>query len=56
MDYSFLSGLSKEIQQKLQVLRPTTLGQAHRISGVTPAAISLLIVYLKKKNAEKDSI
>jgi len=53
MDYAALSGLSKEIQYKLKTFNPATLGQANRISGVTPAAISLLIVYLKKRNAGK---
>ncbi|SFN62554.1 tRNA uridine 5-carboxymethylaminomethyl modification enzyme [Formivibrio citricus] len=48
-DYSQVSGLSKEIQQKLGKQRPETLGQASRISGVTPAAIALLLVFLKKK-------
>jgi tRNA uridine 5-carboxymethylaminomethyl modification enzyme len=48
-DYSQVSGLSKEIQQKLGKQRPETLGLASRISGVTPAAIALLLVYLKKQ-------
>ncbi|QKJ66346.1 tRNA uridine-5-carboxymethylaminomethyl(34) synthesis enzyme MnmG [Deefgea piscis] len=47
-DYSVISGLSKEIQQKLSTQRPQTLGLASRISGVTPAALALLVVYLKK--------
>ncbi|MFD1259172.1 tRNA uridine-5-carboxymethylaminomethyl(34) synthesis enzyme MnmG [Entomomonas asaccharolytica] len=53
IDYTIISGLSKEIQQKLMAVRPQTLGQASRISGVTPAAISLLMVYLKKRNASR---
>ncbi len=48
IDYFDVRGLSHEIQQKLMQYRPTTIGQASRISGVTPAAISLLLVYLKK--------
>ncbi len=52
-DYSALSGLSREIREKLQRFKPVSLGQASRISGVTPAAISLLIVYLRKLNAKK---
>ncbi len=48
-DYSQVSGLSKEVQQKLGRQRPETIGQASRISGVTPAAIALLLVHLKKK-------
>ena len=43
-----ISGLSKEIQGKLSQTRPETLGQASRIPGVTPAAISLLLIHLKK--------
>ncbi|AOY00885.1 tRNA uridine-5-carboxymethylaminomethyl(34) synthesis enzyme MnmG [Jeongeupia sp. USM3] len=48
LDYSAVSGLSKEVQQKLTQHRPETLGQAGRISGITPAAIALLLVHLKK--------
>jgi tRNA uridine 5-carboxymethylaminomethyl modification enzyme len=47
LDYLSVRGLSVEVGQKLAAHRPTTLGQAARISGVTPAAISLLLVYLK---------
>ena len=46
-DYSNISGLSNEIKQKLSGVQPQTLGQAARISGVTPAAISLLLVHLR---------
>jgi tRNA uridine 5-carboxymethylaminomethyl modification enzyme len=49
LDYGRVSALSFEVRQKLGRHRPQTLGQASRISGVTPAAISLLLVYLKKK-------
>jgi tRNA uridine 5-carboxymethylaminomethyl modification enzyme len=48
LDYSGVLGLSKEVQQKLNQHKPATLGQAGRISGVTPAALSLLLVHLKK--------
>ena len=51
LDYSSIPGLSKEIQLKLGNNRPETLGQASRIPGVTPAAISLLLIYLKKRSA-----
>ena len=51
LDYNGVSGLSNEVSQKLKAQRPETLGQASRIPGVTPAAISLLLVYLKKKSA-----
>jgi tRNA uridine 5-carboxymethylaminomethyl modification enzyme len=47
-DYATVRGLSVEVRQKLAAQRPQTLGQAGRISGVTPAAISLLAVYLKR--------
>lgn len=48
-DYSGLSGLSNEIQGKLTEAKPVSLGQAGRISGVTPAALMLLMIYLKKR-------
>ena len=48
LDYRTVRGLSKEVQQKLERHRPETLGQAARISGITPAAISLLLVHLKR--------
>lgn len=48
-DYSTVSGLSNEVVAKLTDARPDTIGQASRISGITPAAISLLLVYLKKQ-------
>lgn len=48
MDYKLVKGLSNEVAQKLNDNKPTTVGQASRISGVTPAAVSLLLVYLKK--------
>jgi tRNA uridine 5-carboxymethylaminomethyl modification enzyme len=47
-DYSQVGGLSKEVQQKLALHRPQTIGQASRIQGITPAAISMLLVYLKR--------
>ena len=47
-DYRMVRGLSTEVQQKLNQHRPETIGQASRISGVTPAAISLLLVHLKR--------
>ena len=46
-DYAKVSGLSREMNEKLQRVRPRTLGQASRIPGVTPAAISLLNVYIE---------
>ena len=53
LDYRDVHGLSIEVQQKLNAQRPQTIGQAGRISGITPAAISLLLVYLKRKNHGK---
>lgn len=49
-DYSTISGLSNEVVAKLTDARPETIGKASRISGITPAAVSLLLVYLKKHN------
>jgi len=48
IDYRAVKGLSNEVQQKLNLHKPETVGQASRISGVTPAAISLLLVHLKR--------
>lgn len=47
-DYNQVKALSNEVRQKLIAIKPETIGQASRISGVTPAAISILLVYLKK--------
>jgi tRNA uridine 5-carboxymethylaminomethyl modification enzyme len=57
LDYGAVRGLSAEVQQKLNQHRPDTIGQASRISGVTPAAISLLLVHLKRgfRPAQKKS-
>jgi len=49
MDYSTISGLSNELKQKLSQAQPETIGRASRIPGVTPAALSLLLIYLKKR-------
>ena len=54
-NYSTISGLSNEVVQKLEEARPSTVGQASRISGVTPAAISLILVYLKKRDMMKNA-
>jgi tRNA uridine 5-carboxymethylaminomethyl modification enzyme len=50
MDYGAVRGLSNEVSQRLREVRPQTLGQAARIPGLTPAAVSLLLVHLKKRN------
>ena len=56
IDYRRLSGLSNEIKEKLLSIRPRSLGQASRISGVTPAAIAILLIHLKKwKNKDNGS-
>ncbi|MUH73531.1 tRNA uridine-5-carboxymethylaminomethyl(34) synthesis enzyme MnmG [Psychrosphaera haliotis] len=54
-DYASISGLSNEVIAKLEDARPDTVGQAARISGITPAAISMILVYLKKHSALKKS-
>jgi tRNA uridine 5-carboxymethylaminomethyl modification enzyme len=63
MDYRDVRGLSIEAQQKLNQHQPETVGQAARISGITPATISLLLVHLKRgfknqelRNAEKTKV
>lgn len=48
IDYDVIGGLSNEVRQKLDDARPETIGQASRIAGVTPAAVSLLLVHIKK--------
>ena len=48
LDYTTLCGLSSEVQQKLNQYKPETAGQAARISGITPAAVSLLLVHVKR--------
>ncbi|WP_353661769.1 tRNA uridine-5-carboxymethylaminomethyl(34) synthesis enzyme MnmG [Hydrogenimonas sp. SS33] len=53
LDFSTISGLSKEIQEKLEAIRPPTLQAASQISGVTPAAIEILHIYIKMR--ERDS-
>ncbi|MDE2220755.1 MAG: FAD-dependent oxidoreductase, partial [Gammaproteobacteria bacterium] len=49
LDYGRLAGLSNEVRQKLVEIRPATLGQAARLPGVTPVAVSILLVHLKKR-------
>ena len=48
LDYTTVRGLSKEVQLRLNQHKPETIGQASRIQGITPAAISLLLVWLKR--------
>jgi tRNA uridine 5-carboxymethylaminomethyl modification enzyme len=55
-DYTMVRGLSNEACEKLQVVRPETIGQAARIPGITPAAVSLLLIHIKKfKTARKSA-
>lgn len=56
MDFRTVKGLSIEVQQKLTLHRPKTVGQASRISGVTPAAVSLLLVHLKRRRSREVDI
>jgi tRNA uridine 5-carboxymethylaminomethyl modification enzyme len=51
LDYRALAGLSNEVRQKLSEIRPATLGQAARVPGVTPVAVGILLVHLKKRRA-----
>jgi len=53
LDYDTIGGLSNEIKQKLKEVRPETVAQASRIQGVTPAAVSQILVYLKKRDLLK---
>lgn len=55
LDYTDVHGLSIEARQKLIQHKPETIGQAGRISGITPATISLLLVYLKRKYKKQAS-
>lgn len=52
LDYSVVRGLSNEVREKLALARPATVGQAERIPGMTPAAVSQLLVYLKKRELQ----
>jgi len=55
LDYSGIRGLSNEVCQKLEAARPGTIGQASRLPGVTPAAVSLLLIHLKKRDMVRRS-
>ena len=53
LDYDALSGLSNEVRAKLKAYRPRTIGQAGRIDGITPAALTLLVVHLRRRQSHK---
>jgi tRNA uridine 5-carboxymethylaminomethyl modification enzyme len=53
LDYDAIGGLSTEVREKLRAVRPTSLGQASRISGITPAAIAILDVYQEKRRRQR---
>ncbi len=55
IDYGAVDGLSNEARQKLSIARPTTLGQASRLEGMTPSAVTLLLVHLKKRQLQKSA-
>ncbi len=55
IDYTAVDGLSNEARQKLQASRPVTLGQASRLEGMTPSAVSLLLIHLKKRQLKKSA-
>ena len=50
IDYALIGGLSREMVQKLSKVRPATIGEASRIPGVTPAAVTAVLSYVKRKN------
>jgi tRNA uridine 5-carboxymethylaminomethyl modification enzyme len=54
-DYNVVRGLSNEACEKLQAVRPETIGQAARIPGITPAAVSLLLIHMKRHKATRKS-
>jgi tRNA uridine 5-carboxymethylaminomethyl modification enzyme len=53
LDYDAIAGLSTEVREKLKAVRPTSLGQASRISGITPAAVAILDVYQEKRRRQR---
>ncbi|HSY07371.1 MAG TPA: tRNA uridine-5-carboxymethylaminomethyl(34) synthesis enzyme MnmG [Steroidobacteraceae bacterium] len=55
LDYATLAGLSHEVREQLSQIRPSTIGQAGRVPGMTPAAVSILLVYLKKRSLSRRS-
>ena len=54
LNIAFISGLSNELKQKIQRIRPSTIGQASRISGITPAALNILLIHIKKNDIQEN--
>jgi tRNA uridine 5-carboxymethylaminomethyl modification enzyme len=55
IDYTAVDGLSNEARQRLESSRPITLGQASRLEGMTPSAVSLLLIHLKKRQLRRSA-
>ena len=55
LDYAAIDGLSNEARQRLELARPATLGQASRLEGMTPSAVSLILIHLKKRQLRKSA-
>jgi tRNA uridine 5-carboxymethylaminomethyl modification enzyme len=55
LDYAVVDGLSNEARQRLQASRPMTLGLASRLEGMTPSAVSLILIHLKKRQLKKSA-
>ena len=55
LDYAQIGGLSNEVRSKLEAVRPTTLGQASRIEGVTPGALTALLAHVRRRGPKKAS-
>lgn len=55
IDYAVVDGLSNEARQRLESTRPVTIGQASRLEGMTPSAVSLLLIHLKKRTLKKSA-
>jgi tRNA uridine 5-carboxymethylaminomethyl modification enzyme len=55
IDYSCVDGLSNEARQRLAAVRPATVGQASRLEGMTPSAVSLLLIHLKKRQLRRSA-
>ena len=56
LNYADIQGLSNEVVAKLTDIRPESIGQASRISGITPAAVSILLIYLKKNGLKRKAV